>query len=283
VSTTTETGASRGDGADPPGADAAATEPRSWLRHDFWPLYRRGMLITLRQPSRLIPPLFIPIFFLVVNVAALQEIIALPAFPTDDYVAFFVPVPILMAVASIGNAAGFIVVEDIESGYFDKLLLAPIGRMSILLTRLAVDGTRAALQTLLVLGVAVLYGGRIASGWAGVPLIVALGFLFGLAYAGIGLTVALRTGNAEATQSSFILFFPLVFLAPTFVPMEVLAPWLQTAASWNPITYVIEGIRVLTVEGFVLREVAGALTAIGAIGALTLSGAFLALRARVNA
>lgn len=278
MTTTTETGPATADGA----PSAGGIDARSWLRHDFWPLYRRGVLITIRQPSRLIPPLFIPIFFLIVNVAALTEIVNLPDFPTDDYVAFFVPVPILMAVASIGNAAGFIVVEDIESGYFDKLLLAPIGRMSILLTRLAVDGTRAALQTLLVLGVAVLYGADIASGWAGVPIIVAIGFLFGLAYAGIGLTVALRTGNAEATQSSFILFFPLVFLAPTFVPMDVLAPWLQTAASWNPITYVIEGIRALTIEGFVWSEVLTALAAIVAIGALTLGGAFQSLRARVN-
>lgn len=258
-------------------------EPRSRLRHDLWPLYRRGMLVTLRQPSRIIPPLVIPIFFLVVNVAALQEVVNLPEFPTRDYVAFFVPVPVLMAVASIGNAAGFIVVEDIESGYFDKLLLAPISRTSILLSRLAVDGTRVAMQTLIVLAVAALYGMEMAAGWVlGTAVLIAMAFLFGLAYAGIGLTVALRTGNAEATQSSFILFFPLIFLAPTFVPMEILAPWLQTAATLNPITYLLEGMRALTVDGFAWAPIAGALAAIVAIGVPTLGSAFLALRARAR-
>ncbi|HEX9888488.1 MAG TPA: ABC transporter permease, partial [Nitriliruptorales bacterium] len=112
--------------------------------------------------------------------------------------------------------------------------------------------------------------------------LIAMAFLFGLAYSGISLTIALRTGSAEATQASFIIFFPLVFLAPTFVPIEFLPGWLQAVVAVNPVTYIIVGLRALTVHGFQWGEIGWALVAIVLIGGATLGSAFRALKVRTN-
>ena len=258
------------------------TGDRSRLLGEVWPLYLRALRNTLRLPSALIPPLVIPVFFLVVNSSALRGVSQLPQFPTDDYVAFMIPVAMLMTVASAGAASGMTLVQDIVSGYFDKLLLAPISRTSILLSRLGVDGTRAALQVTLVLSVGTLIGANVASGLVGALLLVVMAFFFGLAYAGISLTIALRTGNAEATQSSFVIFFPLVFLAPTFVPLELMAGWMQTAARFNPVTYVMLGMRSLTITGFDWPALGKAALAIGSIFAVTMATSFRALAARAR-
>lgn len=263
-------------------ATAARHGPRTRIRHEIAPLYLRALRNWVRVPSTLIPPLFIPIFFLVVNTEALGGIVELPVFATDDYVAFFLPVSVLLSVASAGNGSGLSLVQDIASGYFDKLLIAPIARTSVLVSRLMVDGTRAALQALIVIIVGLLLGGGVAAGPAGALAAIALAFVFGLAFAGIGLIIALRTGDPEATQASFVLFFPLVFLAPTFVPLEFLPGWLQTVARINPITYVMEGLRGLFVDGFVWGDLAQALLAIGAIGAVSLTLAFRALAVRAR-
>jgi ABC-2 type transport system permease protein len=259
---------------------ASAQVTRSMLRHEVLPLYLRSLRVLLRVPSAVIPPLFIPVFFLVVNTAALGNLSNSPVLQGTNYVAFFVPVSILLTVSSAGSGSGLALVQDIDAGYFDKLLLAPISRTSVLVSRLMVDGTRAAAQALLVVAVSLLIGGEIAAGFVGVVLLVVMSFLFGLAYAGIGLTIALRTGSTEATQASFIIFFPLVFLAPTFVPLDFLAEWLQTVAQLNPVTYVLLGMRSLTTEGIVAAELAKAFAAILGLAALLLFSAFRALRAR---
>lgn len=263
-------------------AREVAQEPHSVLRHELVPLYLRALRNSLRVPSTLIPPLFIPIFFLVVNTEALGGITQLPVFESRNYVSFFLPVSILLSVASAGNGGGLNLVQDIASGYFDKLLLAPISRTSVLVTRLMTDGTRAALQAGLVIVVGALLGAEFPTGAAGIVVAVAMSFLFGLAFAGIGVNLALRTGDPEATQASFVIFFPLVFLAPTFVPFEFLPGWFQAVARINPITYVMEALRSLFVGGWDAVALLSGLGAIFAIGTVTLGLAFQALQRRAG-
>jgi ABC-2 type transport system permease protein len=100
---------------------------------------------------------------------------------------------------------------------------------------------------------------------------VLLSSLFGVAYAGFGLLVALRTRNVQATQSSFLLFFPLLFLTPNFVPFNRLSPVMETLAHINPVSYVIVGLRSLVIDGWNAGELAVALLVIVALG-LILTG-----------
>jgi ABC-2 type transport system permease protein len=86
-------------------------------------------------------------------------------------------------------------------------------------------------------------------------VLIALAALFGVGYAGFGILVALRTRNVQATNTSFLLFFPLLFLTPNFVPFDRLSPVMETLARINPVSYVIDGLRSLVIEGWVASKI----------------------------
>ena len=139
---------------------------------------------------------------------------------------------------------------EIDLGYFDKLLAAPIRRSSIIFGRLAADLVRGVLGSTVVLLAALAFGAHMQSGVLGAVVLVLLSALFGVGYAGFAILVALRTRNVQATNTSFLLFFPLLFLTPNFVPFNRLTPLMEALARANPVSYVIDGLRSLVIEGW---------------------------------
>jgi ABC-2 type transport system permease protein len=231
-------------------------------------LGRRSVREIIRYPEATIPTLFIPLFFLVVNIGQVSKTFpsTTPFLHGQGYVAFQLPVSLMFAVATA--TSGLALVTEIDLGYFDKLLVAPINRSSIIFGRLTADLVRGIAAATLVLLVGIALGARIESGVPGAVLIVLLSALFGVAYAGFGILVALRTRNVQATQSSFLLFFPLLFLTPNFVPFDRLSPPMETLARINPISYVIVGLRSLVINGWNLGDIGicvGVIVALGAI------------------
>jgi ABC-2 type transport system permease protein len=111
---------------------------------------------------------------------------------------------------------------------------------------------------------------------------VALAALWSLAFAGFGYAIALKTGNPAAVNSSFLLFFPFLFLTTSYVPRDQLSGWLDTVAGLNPVTYLLEGLRSLTMDqGFQWDDLGAALAAIAVVGVVSMTLCFAALRGRV--
>jgi ABC-2 type transport system permease protein len=181
-------------------------------------------------------------------------------------VAFQLPVSLMFAVATASS--GLALVTEIENGYFDKLLAAPIRRSSIIFGRLASDLVRGLLGSAVVVLAGLAFGAHVESGVLGALVLIVLAALFGVGYAGFGILVALRTRNVQATNTSFLLFFPLLFLTPNFVPFERLTPLMEWLARANPVSYVIEGLRSLVIEGWDLDKLAACLGVIIALGAV---------------
>jgi len=208
-------------------------------------LARRAVREVWRIPAATLPALFIPVFFLVVNLGQVNKVFppSTPFLQGQHYVAFQIPVSLVFAVSSA--TSGLAMVTDIDIGYLDKLLTAPIRRTAIVWGRLAADLTRGIAVSILVLAVGFAFGARVKSGVVGVILLILLSALWGVAYAGIAIAIALKTKNVQTTNASFIIFFPLLFLTPNFVPLELLAPPLRIIARCNPVTYVITGLRDL--------------------------------------
>ena len=229
-------------------------------------LGRRAAREVTRYPEATIPTLFIPLFFLVVNLGQIQKTFpsSTPFLKGESYVAFQLPVSLMFAVATA--TSGLALVTEIDNGYLDKLLVAPIHRSSIIFGRLAADLVRGIGGSTLVLLVGIALGAEIRSGVAGAVVIVLLSALFGVAYAGFAILVALRTRNVQATQSSFILFFPLLFLTPNFVPFDRLSSLMNTLAHINPVSYVIVGLRSLVIDGWKLGQIAVCLGVTIALG-----------------
>jgi len=249
------------------------------IMRDTWYLMLRGLRESLRQPGVEVGNIFIPIFFFAITVGAIGEV-AGRAFGVDNYVGFQMPVAILQGVAGAAGAGGIAMTTDIERGYFDKLLLTPSPRIALVAGRLAADGVRVTLISILILIAGLVAGSGIASGPAGALLILLMAFLFGIAYSGIGMAIALKTGSPQAAQLGFLIFFPLLFLSPAFAPKDVFSNWLQVLATINPVTYLLEGMRSLVLDGWDPASIAGAFAAIFGIGAFTLTLSVLALRTR---
>ena len=214
-----------------------------------WVLGQRALREGWRTPEALLPTLFIPLFFLVVNVGQAARI-----FPGETtgflhgqgYGAFQLPASLLLA-ASFGTAALFLV-EEIEGGYFDKLRAAPVPRSAIVLGRLIAELFKGLLIATLIAILGIVFGIEIASGVLGFILLILLTALWSVVFVGFMQLIALKTRSAAATNSGGLIFFPLLFLTPNFVPRDLLTRPMEIAATLNPVTYVMEALRSLILE-----------------------------------
>ena len=246
----------------------------------YW-LTKRALREALRQPEVELPQILIPLFFLATIIGAANQI-APQAFGVSNYTGFQVPVAMVQAVAGVASVSGIVMVTDIERGYFDKLLLTPTPRIALVLSRLVADAVRAIVVSTVILGVGLAIGSPLEAGVGGAVILVLLMGAFGAAYSGIGLAISLRTGNPQAAQLGILIFFPLLFLSTAFAPKEVFEPWLETVAEFNPVTYLLAGMRSLVLEGWDGADLGYALAAVGGIGGFSLGLTMLALRFRAR-
>ncbi len=246
---------------------------------DLISVARRALRSLLREPEALIPALTIPMFFYAINIGALQDVAEGFGDGTLDFKAFQLPVAIIFAVTGVSRAN--VVVTDIQTGYLDKLLVTPVKRTALLLGMMVADFVLVFCLSLLVAIVGFIVGVRFESGPLGLLAFLLLSSAWGMAFTGFPYTIALRTGNPAAVNSSFLIFFPFAFLTSSFLPLEALTSWLRAIARYNPVTYLLEGLRSLITEGWVVEDLLQALAAVFGIGIITFAMAFSALRARV--
>lgn len=214
-----------------------------------WLLGKRACREALRTPDSLAPTLFIPLFFLVVNVGQAGKIFpsATTAFlGGQGYAAFQLPSSILLG-ASFGSSALYLV-EEIEGGYFDKLRSAPISRAALVTGRLVSEALKSLVLTTAMVLLALPFGVRVSSGILGFLVLVVLTSLWSVVFAGFMQLIALKSRSAAATQSGTLIFFPLLFLTPSFVPRPMLTRPMEIAASCNPVTYIMEAMRSLIID-----------------------------------
>ncbi len=217
----------------------------------IWVLARRAMLKTLRQPFQLFPIVFFPVILLAVNASGLRAATRLPGFPTHSYISFAIAVAFIQGgMFSLVNT-GTNLAEDIENGFFNRLALTPLHRVSLIGGLLLGVAALGALQSLVYIVVGLIGGAHLLAGFGGALVIIGLGALVALAFGAFGCAAALRTGSGEAVQGLFPLFFVFIFLSSSSLPRPLLRTgWFHTVATWNPISYLIEGFRSLFITGW---------------------------------
>lgn len=248
------------------------------FHRDVMSVAGRALRSIPRDPEAVYPALVIPIFFFAVNIGALQDLAE--EIPGLDYKAFQLPVAIIFAVTGISRA--ITLVTDIQTGYFDRLALTPVSRFSLLLGLMVADIALVIALTIpvLVLGFAV--GVRFETGIIGILVFMAMAGGWGLAFTGFPYAIALKTGNPAAVNVSFLLFFPFVFLTTIFVPLEAMTGWLQAIATYNPVTYLLDGLRSLVTDSWDWRAILMGIGAIVLVGAVSMTLAFLAFVGRAR-
>jgi len=232
-----------------------------------------------RDFEAVVPPVFIALFFFVVNIGTLQQLTE-RNIEGLDFEAFMMATAILLGVTGVSRAPALVL--DIQNGYFDRLLLTPVRRLAILLGHMLADVAVAATLTVPIVVLGFVLGVRFEAGPLGMVAFVLLAALWSLAFAGFAYAIALKTGNPAAVNTSFLLFFPFLFLTSSYVPRSQLNGWLDTVAAGNPVTYLLEGLRSLTMRGWEWGELSEALLAIAVVATISMSLCFGALRGRLK-
>jgi ABC-2 type transport system permease protein len=235
-----------------------------------------------RDPEVIIPALIIPVFFYFVNVGALSKLTGGGGAGVGegfDYKAFQIPTAILFAVTGISRANT--VVTDIQTGYLDRLLMTPVNRLALLVGMMVADFVLVAALTIPVIVLGLITGVSFATGVVGAVVFVLIAAVWGLVFAGFPYAIALKTGNPAAVNTSFVIFFPFMFLTTAFVPKGALSGWLSGAADANPVTYLLEALRSLVMTGWDGAAIGKGLAATAGVGVVTMGLALLALRGRV--
>jgi ABC-2 type transport system permease protein len=250
------------------------------LLHDVTTIAGRALRGVPRDMEAVTPPIFIALFFFIVNIASFSKLTTAVGGSSFDYKAFEMPTAILLGVTGISRAGALVL--DIQDGYLDRLLMTPVRRISILVGHMVADVTVAIALTIPILALGFAIGVRFETGVLGVLVFIGLAATWSLAFTGFGYAIALKTGNPAAVNSSFLLFFPFLFLTTSYVPRSQLSGWLDTVAGLNPVTYLLEGLRSLVMTGWDAGSLAKAALAILVLGSISMSMCFAALRGRVK-
>jgi ABC-2 type transport system permease protein len=230
---------------------------------------RRSVLRTLRQPANVIFPFVFPMMLLAVTSAGLSSATKIPGFPSDSFLAFFLAFPFIQGALFATMNAGTDLARDIQSGFLNRLALTPMRGAALIAGQLAGIATMGFVQAVFYLSVGLIVGVHLASGVAGAAVLLVLATMIAIAFGSLGAFFALRTGSGEAVQGLFPLLFVCLFLSSMNLPRNLIEiDWFRFAATVNPVSYLIEGVRSLIITGWDGQALA---LAFGVAGLLFLS------------
>jgi ABC-2 type transport system permease protein len=217
---------------------------------DVWVNYKRWMIKSVRNPFILTGSLLQPVIFLVLFTQVFGQV-ATSAIggngPAISYETYLVPAIAVQTALAAAAASGIGLVNDIEEGMFDKILVSPMSRTGVFLGKSLAEISRIVAQIVIIIGLGWLLGARYATGIPGIVGILIIGIIFSLWFTAFSNIVALVTRDQESTIiGANILQFPLLFVSSAFLPLSVMPGWIQTVAMFNPITYGVDAARALT-------------------------------------
>jgi ABC-type multidrug transport system permease subunit len=237
-------------------------------------LWRRSLNEVLRVRGALLPATIAPVVFMLGISGQFGRLTGLDGFPTESYVSWIVPLSCLQGAGFAGAATGSNLARDIEQGWFDRLLVAPVPRPLLVVGPILGAVTRALVPVTVVLLVGVALGANLTGGLPGLIAlyVAAAGFCATAGLWGVFMAVTFRTQQAGPLMQQAV--FLAVFLSTAYTPEVLLRGWLAEAADLNPVTHVLELGRQATVAGIEpslahtlpgLLALAGLATVLGAL------------------
>ena len=246
-------------------------------------LGKRSIRQTFRRPQLMAPIIVFPTLLLAIQTGGAGRAVDLPGFPpVDNFLSFMLAGAMIQSTLLAGNSGGIALAVDIEMGFTDRLLAAPISRFSMVLGRLAGTAALGAVSALWFIAIGLIFGASISEGVLGAIGIVVLVSLTSVAFGGIGAAIALRTGSASVVQGLFPLVFVILFLSSAFFPANLMLEPAASVAEYNPLSFIVEGVRELVISTLSAEAFWKALAALVGIGAISLVLSNLALQRRLR-
>jgi len=237
----------------------------------------RSIRQTFRRPQLISPIVVFPTLLLAVQTGGASAGVELPGFPpVQSFLQFMLAGAMMQSMMLAGNSGGIAFAVDIEMGFTDRLFAAPIPRFAIVLGRLAGTAALGLFASVWFLVIGLVFGAEIEGGVPGALLAIALVTASALAVGGIGAAIALRSGSASVVQGLFPLVLVVLFLSSAFFPQELMIEPAKTIAEYNPLSFIVEGVREPIIAGI---DTTHTLEAVAAILGIVVLGLVLSARA----
>jgi ABC-2 type transport system permease protein len=243
----------------------------------------RAVKRIVRNPAQMVFPILFPLILLGVNSSGLAVATKIPGFPTSSFLDFALAMPFMQGALFSALNAGQDLARDIQGGFLDRLSMTPMSGAALLAGQLGGALFTGVISAVLYLLVGIAFGAGIASGVAGGLVLIVLAITISFAFACFGTFIALRAGTGEAVQGFFPLFFVLLFLSSALFPRDLIQQdWFRTVATYNPVSYLVEGLRSLIITGWDGTALAKAFGIAAIAIALFLTLSSRALRTRLT-
>jgi len=244
---------------------------------DTWYLFNKYMKITIRMPMWTLFTLVQPLIWLVIFGQLFRNMAQLPGFPTASYTDFFVPGVLIMTVLFGSSWSGVSLLREIQSGTVDKMLVSPVSRVAVVLSRVLHSTAQVVVQVLIMLTVAWALGARLNLNpfYLGLSMLIVL--MLGLCFAAVsnGFAIALQREEPLVIIGN-LMTLPLMFFSTALVPASFMPDWIKYIATINPINYAVEAVRDVLVG---TPNVAGYGTAALILGLFTVAAVWWAVAA----
>jgi ABC-2 type transport system permease protein len=246
-------------------------------------LARRSVVRQARQPANVVAPVIFPLGLLAVNSGGLQPATMIPGFPTDRFVAFALAIPFMQGALFATMNAGTDLARDIQTGVLNRLSLTPVRGVALVLGQLAGVAVVALIQAVIYVAVGYAVHVNPVSGAGGVAVLLVLAVVIAIGFGAAGVFMALRTGSGESVQGLFPVLFVFLLISSMNFPRNLIeADWFRWLANVNPVSYLIEGIRSLIIEGWNGEALGLAFAISAALLAAALGASALALPERMT-
>jgi ABC-2 type transport system permease protein len=211
---------------------------------DAWALTVRDLLRLWRQPWFIAIVLVQPVIWLLLFGELFQRVVELPGFAADSYASFLTPGVVVMTALYTCGWSGMFLIEDLDGGVMDRLLVSPIRRGALIAGSVLYHALLTAIQSVLVIGLGWLTGADFPGGPAGVVVLIGCAVLLGATFAAFSDAMALLVRSREAVIGTVTLIvLPLSFLSATFIQLALTPDWIQAVARFNPVNWAVRAGR----------------------------------------
>jgi ABC-2 type transport system permease protein len=215
---------------------------------------RQTMYMTLRhlrelwrQPWFVAVTLVQPVIWLLLFGALFKKVIEIPGFHAHSYIAFLAPGVVVMTAMFNAAWSGMSLIEDLNRGVTARFLVSPVRREALIAGRILKETVVVVIQSLIIVGLALLVGASFPGGVGGVAVLFAVSALLGATFGALsnGFGLIMRQEEALIGATQFILL-PLTFLSSTFLATNLIPRWMQHVADFNPVNWAVTAGRTAT-------------------------------------
>jgi ABC-2 type transport system permease protein len=209
----------------------------------------RGVRVLIRQPAYLGITLGQPLIWLLLFGALFKAVTEIPGFHGGSYIDFLTPGIVVMLAISSAGWTGMGLIEDINGGVMDRMLVTPVWRGALNTGTVIYAVITIVIQSTLIVLLALALGADYKGGVGGIAILIVLAGLLGAAFASLSNGLAVLTRQRETligAVSSVVL--PLTFLSSALMQQSLVPAWIRDVAKFNPVNWAAEAGRSAAME-----------------------------------